>query len=127
MENCRFCGGRGCIACPGEIERIERERTEGIKNWRPLNEEDLSFMRQVAHQFAWPDSLPDDEIDTILQLPQPMAVIPINDIGSAKNFISANALDAMTKEADGDPEKLHALFLKKAEEFRIQQRLEAQS
>lgn len=25
MMNCKFCGGRGCIACAGECRRLEKE------------------------------------------------------------------------------------------------------
>ena len=43
FEYCKFCHGKGCLACTAERKKYEEQRTKDIKNWQPPNEESISI------------------------------------------------------------------------------------
>jgi hypothetical protein len=68
MATCRFCGGRGCLACPGEEERIETIEPAFIIRKDHFDEDlalvkdilgaeaiDEEFKRGVDHLFRTPE------------------------------------------------------------------------
>ena len=42
---CKFCNGRGCIACPGELEKAKRRALEPIFTARQDNEHDMELLK----------------------------------------------------------------------------------
>lgn len=100
-ENCRFCGGRGCLACEGEIRKAEKIRTQQIRDYVPPTEEDklraLPFVKACV-----PSDISDEDILSKIGVPTPMLTINRDDpegmdvlkkiIGSLTSFTASEAV-----------------------------------
>lgn len=50
FRGCHFCGGRGCLACPGEATRAyERERPHLLATFRWENPADMATLHAAMH------------------------------------------------------------------------------
>ena len=127
FPHCNFCHGRGCLACDGERKKYEAARTESIKNWQTPSDDSISFMKSILGGLQSQSPGPrmtEEELEARVRMPQPIATIKFDNEGDlelAKEFIGAEALQKMSEDADGEPQKFHSQFLEKAEEFRIEQ------
>lgn len=125
--HCKFCHGRGCLACDGERKKYEAAKTEKIKNWQPPSDESVSFMKSILGQIQSSTPGPrmtEEELEARVRMPEPVMSIKFedtDDLELAKNFIGAEVLQKIADETDGDPQAFHEQFLKNAEEFRIEQ------
>ena len=52
LINCRFCGGRGCLACPGEQQRAEERAREPIFVANPDDPHDIELLREFLGRKA---------------------------------------------------------------------------
>lgn len=51
-RNCKFCGGRGCIACPGEQKKDEQKPIEPMFTADLTNPDDIELLKQVIGRSA---------------------------------------------------------------------------
>jgi hypothetical protein len=47
-SNCKFCHGRGCLACPGEKMKDEQKAAERRLNKNPLSESSARLLKLVS-------------------------------------------------------------------------------
>lgn len=73
-RDCRFCRGRGCLACPGEAAKAyDRERPQLLAEFRWDSPQDLATMRaalhvdRIRHAFFSPDGSGQAEIEAVLR------------------------------------------------------------
>jgi hypothetical protein len=52
FSGCKWCGGRGCIACEAEQKKYEARRAQPIFTARVGNEQDMTLMRQFLGREA---------------------------------------------------------------------------
>lgn len=122
FSGCRFCRGRGCVACHGERKKYEAAETKRILNWSPPSEEDIERMVRIARLLNAGD-ISDDDLRSMVSAPPPLMVIKdSNDMELAKHFIGADAIKAMMEQSGGDSAKFRDAFALAAEKFRLQQR-----
>ncbi|MCP3965616.1 MAG: hypothetical protein GY718_04570 [Lentisphaerae bacterium] len=124
---CKWCHGRGCLACDGERKKHEAEKTELLKNWRPPSDEDVSLAKNLLRQLQETSSgidMSDEELEARIRMPEPIATIKTDNEGDmelAKSLIGLKALQSIAEETGGDPQAFNEQLLKNAEEFRIKQ------
>ena len=46
--NCKFCHGRGCLACPGEKAKAEMQAQERRLNKNPLSEDGARLLKAIC-------------------------------------------------------------------------------
>jgi hypothetical protein len=49
-ENCKWCKGRGCLACSGEKEKADKQLAERRLNKEPLSETGARLLMAVSQQ-----------------------------------------------------------------------------
>ncbi len=46
-ENCKWCGGNGCLACPGERKKAEEEALKPIFTAKLDNPDDMELLKNT--------------------------------------------------------------------------------
>ena len=121
---CKFCHGDGCLACPAERIKHEKQKTKDLKNWQPPNKDVVDFAKNLFRQINPNVDINNDELEARLSLPDPIMTVKLdNDIEMelAKKFIGGDVLKELGEQSGNDVNKFHELFLQNAENFRVEQ------
>lgn len=114
FKNCKWCSGKGCVACPAERQKDEKAKTERLKNWRPPTEAQLESTLDIAKQLD--SEIDEEKFKAAIKTPQPIATIKLDDDGDlelANKFLGADVLKNIQNHDD---------LLKQAEMLRLAQK-----
>ncbi len=68
-RDCRFCGGRGCLACPGEAEKAYKfefpDGPQPIATFKTDDPKDMKSLKNIIHGAFGEGKGVDDLIDAL--------------------------------------------------------------